>query len=75
MGAAVVGLPTSPAYLLHFGLQVTKLHALFQVLPMLLGCDIQLLLLLVKELQQVLDPGGHVHVSVAQQLHTCGQEG
>ena len=75
-GPAVVWLRAQPSvYLLHLGLQVAKLHTLFQVLPMLLSRDIQLLLLLVKELQQVLDPGGHVYISVAKQLHACGHEG
>lgn len=61
------------AYLLDFGLQVAQLHALLQVLAVLLGGHVQLLLLLVEELQQILDAGCHVHVSVAKQLNACKQ--
>lgn len=62
------------SYLLDFSLQVSQLDALLQVAPVLLGRQVQLLLLLVEELQQVLDPRRHVHVPVAQQLHACGRE-
>lgn len=62
-------------YLLDLCLQVTQLHALLQVLAVLLRRHVQLLLLLVQELQQVLHTSGHVHVPVAQQLHTCSQDG
>ena len=61
------------AHLLDFGLQVPQLDALLQVAAVLLGRQVQLLLLLVEELQQVLHPRGHVHVAVAQQLHACTQ--
>lgn len=66
--------PVFPSYLFDFGLQVSQLDALLQVAPVLLGRHVQLLLLLVEELQQVLDPCRHVHVPVAQQLHACGRE-
>lgn len=62
-------------YLFDLCLQVPQLHALLQVLAVLLGRHVQLLLLLVQELQQVLHASGHVHVSVAQQLHTCSRGG
>lgn len=61
----------APAYLLDFGLQVPQLHALLQVLAVLLRGHIQLLLLLVEELQQVLDTSRHVYISVTKQLNTC----
>lgn len=61
-------------YLLDLCLQVTQLHALLQVLAVLLRCHVQLLLLLVQELQQVLHASGHVHVPVAEQLHTCSRD-
>lgn len=48
-----------------------ELDTLLQMPSVLLCCQIQLLLLLMKELQQVLDSSGHVHISVTQQLHTC----
>ena len=60
-------------YLLDLGLQVAQLYALLQVLPVLLSCEVQFLLLLVQKLQEVLDPRGHVHISVAKQLHACGR--
>lgn len=63
-----------PSYLFDFSLQVSQLDTLLQVAPVLLGRQVQLLLLLVKELQQVLDPRCHVHIPVAQQLHACRQE-
>lgn len=63
----------APAYLLDFGLQVPQLHALLQVLAVLLGGHVQLLLLLVEELQQVLHTSRHVYVSVTKQLNTCNQ--
>lgn len=78
-GSALVGPPGSGSdlrpfvYLLDFGLQVAQLHALLQVLPVLLSREIQFLLLLVQKLQQVLDSRGHVHISVAKQLHACGR--
>lgn len=58
-------------YLLDFCLEMPQLDALFQMSPVLLCRQVQLLLLLVEELQQVLHSCGHVHISVAQQLHTC----
>lgn len=58
-------------YLLDFCLEVPQLDTLFQVSPVLLRRQVQLLLLLMEELQQVLDPCGHVHIPVAQQLHAC----
>lgn len=66
-------IPPACPYLLDFGLEVAQLHALLQVLAVLLGRHIQLLLLLVEELQQILDTSRHVYVSVTQQLHTCNQ--
>lgn len=64
------------AHLLDFSLQVSQLDTLLQVAAVLLRRHVQLLLLLVKELQQVLDPCGHVHVPITQQLHTWrGTEG
>lgn len=73
MSVACRGQPAAvvPAsHLLDFSLQVSQLDALLQVAAVLLCCQVQLLLLLVKELQQVLDPCGHVHVPITQQLHT-----
>lgn len=58
-------------YLLDFCLEMSQLDALFQMSPVLLCTQVQLLLLLVEELQQVLHSCGHIHISVAQQLHTC----
>lgn len=65
--------PEARPYLLDFCLQVAQLHALLQVLAVLLGRHVQLLLLLVEELQQVLDACRHVYISVTKQLHTCNQ--
>lgn len=58
-------------YLFDLCLEMPQLDALFQMSPVLLCRQVQLLLLLVEELQQVLHSCGHVHISVAQQLHTC----
>lgn len=58
-------------YLLDFCLEMSQLDTLLQVSPVLLCRQVQLLLLLMEELQQVLHSRGHVHISVAQQLHTC----
>lgn len=64
---------TAQTYLLDFSLQVPQLHALLQVLAVLLGSQVQLLLLLVEELQQILDASCHVYISVTKQLNTCNQ--
>lgn len=58
-------------YLLDFCLEMPQLDTLFQMSPVLLRRQVQLLLFLVEELQQVLYSCGHVHISVAQELHTC----
>lgn len=72
---ARAGLPGAVGpYLLDLCLQVAQLHALLQVLAVLLRRHVQLLLLLVQELQQVLHASGHVHVPVAEQLHTCNRD-
>lgn len=55
-------------HLFDLGLQMSQLDALLQVPAVLLGGQVQLLLLLVEELQQVLNTGRHVHVTVAEQL-------
>lgn len=61
------------AYLLDFCLQMPQLHALLQVLAVLLSSHVQLLLLLVEELQQILDTSCHVYISVTKQLNACNQ--
>lgn len=71
--AGKLSLGSSVTHLLHFCLQVAQLHALLQVFPMLFCRQVQLLLLFMKKFQEVLDPSGHVHISVAKQLHTCEQ--
>ena len=71
MKSMSTGSPSSTVYLLHFRLQVAKLHTLLQVLPMLLCRQVQFLLLFMKKLQQVLYPSGHVYISITKQLHTC----
>lgn len=57
------------SHLFDFSLQVAQLHTLLQMSAVLLCSHIQLLLFLMQELQQILNPCGHVHVSVTQQLN------
>lgn len=58
------------SYLFDFSLQVSQLDALLQVPAVLLGRQVELLLFLMEELQQVLNPCCHVNIPVAQQLNT-----
>lgn len=59
--------------LFNFSLQVSQLDTLLQVPAVLLSCQVQLLLFFMEELQQILNSGGHVDVTVAQQLHAWRQ--
>lgn len=62
-----------PAHLLDLCLQVSQLDALLQVPAVLLGCQVQFLLLLMEKLQQVLHPCCHVNIPVTQQLYAWRQ--